>query len=284
MEPAVGTGQDGPVSPTAQGEQDGPAGGRLSRVGQQAQQHTGEQGLVAGDQKSFGARLIAQLDAGLSEQGGSVLRCVAAQAGQIHGHRGKGHPGLGLGIPQELQVVDQAEHLIKVAVDGGQPPVGGGAGAAQVLGEELKVVQQPPHLLVELAGKAVHLLGGEGGVRGGAEQEQHPSGGRDLGKDEQAAAAGESSRSLSTVQRGSQVLGAAVPHGQLWQVTGGRRDLSAVIFPSRTSTAAWGSCSKKLCSSDIPTSSPLQNRRQRFRNRICGAADFRNGKFRWAGA
>ena len=107
---------------------------------------------------------------------------MAAQAGQIHGHRGKGHPGLGLGIPQELQVVDQAEHLIKVAVDGGQPPVGGRAGAAQVLGEELKVVQQPPHLLAELAGKAVHLLGGEGGVRGGAEQEQHPSGGRDLGK------------------------------------------------------------------------------------------------------
>ena len=143
---------------------------------------------------------------------------MAAQAGQIHGHRGKGHPGLGLGIPQELQVVDQAEHLIKVAVDGGQPPVGGGAGAAQVLGEELKVVQQPPHLLAELAGKAVHLLGGEGGVRGGAEQEQ------------QAAAAGESSRSLNAVQRGRQVLGRLGPHGQLWQVTEGggveRGDLS----------------------------------------------------------
>ena len=120
--------------------------------------------------------------------------------------------------------------MIKVAVDGGQPPVGGGAGAAQVLGEELKVVQQPPHLLAELAGKAVHLLGGEGGVRGGAEQEQHPSGGRDLGKDEQAAAAGESSRSLNAVQRGRQVLGRLGPHGQLWQVTEGggveRGDLS----------------------------------------------------------
>ena len=49
-------------------------------------------------------------------------------------------------------------------------------------------------------------------------------------EDEQAAAAGESSRSLSTVQRGSQVLGRLVPHGQLWQVTEGggveRGDLS----------------------------------------------------------
>ena len=121
-----------------------------------------QQRRVAGDEQPALPAAVLQGDPRLLQQRGGQLLHMPAQAGQVHGHRMEGER-----LPEQLQVVQQAEQPVEGLSKGGgghRPALfrRGGAHLGQHVAQQgAQLIHQPLQLPVS-----------EGALRGGANQDQ----------------------------------------------------------------------------------------------------------------
>ena len=165
--PVVRQGGQGPFPPAAQGQGDPPLAGGLGGVGDQAQQQPPEQLRVAGDQQAAARALQLQGDPRLLEQGPGLGHRLTAQILQVHGD-GPEEEAVSLRrLLEILQVAHQAEQPVEALGKGpGVHRLLGRSGGGAHLGQDL------PQQGAQLIQRPVHLPAGEGGLRGGAEEDQ----------------------------------------------------------------------------------------------------------------
>ena len=169
---------------------------------------------VPGDEQRGQRAAEGEPDPRLLQQEAGLLGQAAAQPRQVHGHRAEGHPLRAAHGPEEVQVGQQAVDPAEALAEGVHP-VPAGAGHRFELQQD--VLEKAPHL----ADKAVQLPLGEGGLRGGAEEEQVPLPAGDPAEQIERPVVGKGARPLRVGEGTGEKFGGLHPHGQLRELAVG---------------------------------------------------------------